>query len=341
MESATNLLQQGLQFGKVYEDTKSLRYGRLMIMTDQDQDGSHIKGLIINFIHHFWPSLLKVGVCVCVKTNPYQTPQRIVESCVNSTPFPTHPQISGFLVEFVTPIVKATKGKQQESFFTLPEYEEWCEANNGAKSWKIKYYKGLGTSTPQEAKEYFAKMDQHMIPFSYSGPEDDLYINMVFSKKKVEERKQWLRDFKAGTFLDHATDQFVLGRGGRGGVHCVSSSLSCVLRLPVIFPTPTTRINYTDFVNKELILFSMSDNERSIPSMVDGFKPGQRKVFFSCLKRKLKDEIKVAQLAGYVSEHSSYHHGEVCIIFFSLGLLCGHPVLQHPALFINHRLAWP
>lgn len=220
-------------------------------------------------------------------------------------------------MEFVTPIVKATKGKQQESFFTLPEYEEWCEANNGAKSWKIKYYKGLGTSTPQEAKEYFAKMDQHMIPFSYSGPEDDLYINMVFSKKKVEERKQWLRDFKAGTFLDHATDQFVLGRGGRG-VSCIVyhrvSRVSSAYQSSS--PPPTTRINYTDFVNKELILFSMSDNERSIPSMVDGFKPGQRKVFFSCLKRKLKDEIKVAQLAGYVSEHSSYHHGEVCIIFF-------------------------
>lgn len=76
MESATNLLQQGLQFGKVYEDTKSLRYGRLMIMTDQDQDGSHIKGLIINFIHHFWPSLLKVGVCVCVLKRTHTKPRK-------------------------------------------------------------------------------------------------------------------------------------------------------------------------------------------------------------------------------------------------------------------------
>merc|ERR1719272_1815983 len=62
----------GLQHGKVYEDTKSLRYGHIMIMADQDHDGSHIKGLFINFIHSMWPSLLKMP---------------------------------GFLLEFITPIV--------------------------------------------------------------------------------------------------------------------------------------------------------------------------------------------------------------------------------------------
>lgn len=236
----------GLQTGKVYEDTSSLRYGHVMIMADQDHDGSHIKGLLINFIHSFWPSLLKVP---------------------------------GFLIEFITPIVKVTKGQTSKSFFTLPEYETWKNENNDGKGWNIKYYKGLGTSTSKEAKEYFSAMDLHRKSFRYDGAEDDQLIDMAFSKKKVEERKVWLNAFQEGTFLDHTAEQ----------------------------------VSYSDFVNKELILFSMADNIRSIPSLLDGFKPSQRKVLFSCFKRKLKKDIKVVQLAGYVSEHSAYHHGEASL----------------------------
>jgi DNA topoisomerase-2 len=125
----------GLQHGKVYTDTKSLRYGHLMVMTDQDHDGSHIKGLIMNFLHHFYPSLLK---------------------------------LPGFLIEFITPIIKATKGKESISFFTMPEYENWRESTN-TKGWKIKYYKGLGTSTAAEAKDYFANIRSHRKEFIWQG----------------------------------------------------------------------------------------------------------------------------------------------------------------------------
>jgi hypothetical protein len=103
---------------------------------------------------------------------------------------------------------------------------------------------GLGTSTPKEAKEYFAHIDKHRLPFTYVNDEDDAGIELAFSKKKVDERKEWLRSFVPGTFLDH--DQ--------------------------------STVRYSDFIHKELILFSMADNVRSIPSVVDGFKPGQRKV---------------------------------------------------------------
>ncbi len=116
--------------GQKYDDVKSLRYGSIMIMTDQDHDGSHIKGLIINFIHHFWPSLLK---------------------------------IDGFLKEFVTPIIKVSKGTENvATFFTIPEYESWAQGRN-MKPFKVKYYKGLGTSTNKEAKEYFGSIDTHQI----------------------------------------------------------------------------------------------------------------------------------------------------------------------------------
>eukprot|EP01033_Poteriospumella_lacustris_P013978 gene13978-9984_t len=140
IQNITKIL--GLTFGKTYDDSSSLRYGHLMIMTDQDHDGSHIKGLLINFLHFYWPSLLR---------------------------------IEGFLQQFITPIVKVSKG-------------------------------------------------------------------------------------------NHA------------------------------------------------------DNERSIAHFMDGMKPSQRKVLFACFKRNLKQEIKVAQLAGYVSEHSAYHHGEASLTQTIIGM---------------------
>ena len=53
--------------------------------------------------------------------------------------------------------------------------------------------------------------------------------------------------------------------------------------------------------------------ERSIPSICDGLKKSLRKILYCCLKRKLYKEVKVAQLAGYVSEHGAYHHGEASL----------------------------
>ncbi|CCG81723.1 DNA topoisomerase 2 [Taphrina deformans PYCC 5710] len=243
----------GLKHGVKYKDAKELRYGHLMIMTDQDHDGSHIKGLIINYLECFYPSLLS---------------------------------IPGFLIEFITPIVRCTKGKEVVSFFTIPEYEAWKEDVQPGKEWKIKYFKGLGTSDTADAKKYFSDLDKHLKEFHTLQDGDQDLISLAFSKHRADDRKEWLRKFVPGTYMDHSM----------------------------------TKIPFKNFINDELILFSMADNIRSIPNVMDGFKPGQRKILFACFKRKLKAEIKVAQLVGYVGEHTAYHHGEQSLSQTIVGL---------------------
>ena len=248
----------GLKHKQIYTDTRGLRYGHLMIMTDQDHDGSHIKGLLINFLQVQFPSLLK---------------------------------LPEFLVEFITPIIKVYKGdpknpSQSRAFFTMPEYYAWRETHAHERGWEHKYYKGLGTSTTEDAQEYFNDLDKHHKEFHTMKDDEPGLIELAFSKKKADERKEWLRQFKPGTFLDHSTK----------------------------------KITYTDFINKELILFSMADNIRSIPSVVDGLKPGQRKVLFTCFKRNLKKDMKVVELAGLISGLTAYQHGDTSLQQTIVGL---------------------
>lgn len=156
----------------------------------------------------------------------------------------------------------------------------------------------MGTSTSKEAKEYFSDMNRHRIKFEYHNVRDDLAIQLAFSKKFIEERKDWLTMYmtsRRARFENNQSEDY-------------------------LYKKNTHTINYTDFVNKELVLFSNLDNERSIPSVMDGLKPGQRKVMFTCFKRNLIKELKVAQLAGSVAEMSAYHHGEQSLMSTIIGL---------------------
>ena len=236
----------GLQHGKVYTSLRELRYGRLMIMTDADLDGSHIKGLVLNMIHHFWPSLLDLG----------------------------------FLVAMVTPVIKAGK----EWFFT----EEAFRARAGRSTTDVKYYKGLGTSTSAEAKEYFKMIDRLTVKFTPDARTGES-MTLAFSKAMADARKGWLVEHMATT-------------------------------PPGVDYGNVKQLTVTDFVHQDLANFSVEDIKRSIPHVADGLKPSQRKVIYACLKRNLVKDAKVAQLSGYVAEHTAYHHGEASLQGTIIGL---------------------
>lgn len=235
----------GLRQGQKYKDIGGLRYGRVMIMADQDHDGSHIKGLIMNLFHTEWPDLM---------------------------------QKSGFLCSLATPLLKASRRGTVLSFYSAGEFERWKESEEGKqRGWTLKYYKGLGTSTPAEAKEWFKKLAE--IKYEWDEKTDEM-LSLAFHKKRTDDRKEWLTGYDSKRTIE-------IGEGAK--------------------------VAYSQFINDELIHFSNADNLRSLPSIMDGLKPSQRKILFGCFKRGLTEEVRVAQLAGYVSEHAAYHHGEASL----------------------------
>jgi DNA topoisomerase-2 len=299
----------GLQQGKKYSSCKELRYGGILILTDQDDDGSHIKGLLINMIQFMWPELiLQDNFIQCLKT----------------------------------PLIKTFKlsdknNSEPKIFYTASEYKTWAESlGDDIKKWsKPKYYKGLGTSTAYEAKETFLDFDRKQINFICADLADDADINseaeaeaeaeaevdnetdsdskssitetnsvnknrlrrvnniitLAFDKKRADDRKRWLSKYDPNDILEAVGD-----------------------------------ISYADFINKELIHFSNANNIRAIPSNIDGFKPGQRKIFFAATKRgRNAKEIKVAQFAGIVATETEYHHGEVSLMETIIGMAQNFP----------------
>lgn len=277
-EEITNLKKIiGLKQGTDYTNDdvfNELRYGHILTLTDQDVDGSHIKGLVMNMFHSLWPSLIKR---------------------------------ENFIQSLNTPIVKAFKGSQEKVFYNLTDYEDWSNSSD-SKGWKTKYYKGLGTSTSSEAKEYFIDIEDKLITYfwqdvdkeikakfspkeesdsdnneendSWITKDDDDALKLAFEKARADDRKDWLMAYDKNRMLDYK-DKI---------------------------------ITYYDFIHSELIHFSNDDLNRSIPSVMDGLKPSQRKVLYGAFLRGLdKEEVKVAQLAGFVSDKAAYHHGEMSL----------------------------
>lgn len=211
----------GLEYGVEYTDVSQLRYSGIMVMADQDVDGSHIKGLVINLFARLWPSLLK---------------------------------LDGFMSEFITPIVKVSRLKLSKvepiAFYTIAEYLEWKqerETDGTLNRWKIKYFKGLGTSTSLEGRGYFAAIDQHRITFTFEEKADFDALDMVFGKDTSSSvknqysnaRKKWLEKYDPDHYIDHKK---LVAERYKGAM----------------------------FVNEELIVFSVASNLRAIPSIMDG-----------------------------------------------------------------------
>lgn len=311
----------GLKHGVEYKSLKDLRYGQICILTDQDVDGYHIKGLIMNFIHKYWPSLIKY---------------------------------EGFITSFPTPYVKASKRKDLCEFYSIPEFQEWKEDNNDGKGWNIKFYKGLGTSTPKEAQGYFKHLENML---TYYCPPEPKKEEKISNKSKKDEKKS--KDSSSGSGSGSSSGSSSGSETEITEKESKKAKLESVIKFEVKtqidtykpkYKDPTKesfsllfdkeradhrkiwmnqhdsksyldtskkkKVAYPDFFNLEMRQHSIYNAERNIPNLMDGLKTGQRKIFYTGVIENIYGEAKemrVAQLGPEVSKKTAYHHGEASL----------------------------
>lgn len=199
-----------------------------------------------------------------------------------------------FLTAMQTPIVRVYHGRNDILFYDEREYRKYVSDNPNKKINK-KYYKGLGASSEIEVLETFG---QKIIEFREDEKTFDT-MNKVFHTKHANQRKSWLEQYDP--------KKVVLKWTGN--------------------QEEIVKLTYSDFLDTELIKFSIADCARSIPSLLDGLKEGHRKVLYVCFSRNLRytgKVLKVAQLAGSVAEKSGYHHGEQNLFNTITGMACSY-----------------
>ena len=238
------------------ESARQLPYRHIVLFTDQDVDGSHIAGLCIQLFMNLVPTLLDV-----------------------------YPD---YIKRFASPILKILSGKYTgTSFYTEAEYKKFLDKNPDAKSAKVKYYKGLGTSTDADAKKYFEHWDENVIVLKNNGAPSKEAVALAFDETKADERRRFLTTtYDENAYIEYSNKETTIER----------------------------------FIYDDLMHFSNADTKRSIPSMIDGLKVSQRKVTYYARKHVTVNEMKVAQMAGSAAQDTQYHHGEVSLANTIIGM---------------------
>lgn len=263
-------LRHGIDYTKD-ENFDQLNYGKIMIMTDADVDGTHIKGLILNFIHHLFPSLLKRN--------------------------------HAFVESMQTPIVKIFSSRNEMTFYTEDDFHNYMAQHTSQKP-RVKYYKGLGTSSDQEVRDTFGKK---VVQFTHNAQCEGT-INKAFHGKFANDRKLWLEAYDPKPIPQY----------------------SCV--------DPVCSMPVDEFIDNDLIKFSIDDCGRSIPNILDGLKNSHRKILYAAFLKPLSasgKSMKVAQFSGYVAEKTNYHHGEQCLQSTIIGMAQDFPGSNNLPLFLR------
>ncbi len=134
-----------------------LRYGKVYITTDADEDGKNIAALLVNFFYQCWPELFD-------------------------------PEKSPFIYVFNTPLIIAIKGKQRKYWYS-EDYDNFDPEKH--KGWEIIRAKGLARLKKEDWKQILEKPEEKAIPIIDDGRLKETLV-LLFDQSKADERKKWI-----------------------------------------------------------------------------------------------------------------------------------------------------
>ena len=299
----------------IQENRNTLRYHRIIVLCDSDDDGKHIQGLIFNLFHSRWKELM---------------------------------QIDGFFYTILTPNIvifsdeKLTK--PIKTFYSLSSFEKWREGSSSREigKWYPKYYKGLGTSTPSETRKWFInpKTQEYSWHNYINQDEEDSILQEILKRndtteiqsipfiddnesvsdtdsddldhlKYIENYKKFFIDFKDVPLADLSLTLAFSKNMANCRKGWISSYLMRKEANNINYSlSEKPFVNYYDFITHQLVEYASSNVIRSIPSIMDGLKPSQRKPLYCSISNRINKQIKVSQLANQTAKETDYHHGE-------------------------------
>lgn len=277
----TNIKQIiGLEQNKDYskpENLNKLNYGGILILTDQDLDGYHIKCLIINFINFYWKELIKNGFCCALQT----------------------------------PILKAFSKRNKKDvicFYNQVDYYDWT-LNNDVNDYSIHYYKGLGSSSDKEVRECFNLFQQNLITYVWN--DDNIEINTCISanSSSISPFVQNVCDYAIDLAFGEMLNATKLSDARKEWLKHYDKNAK-----PKMIDN---KVSIDELINKDLIHFSFENNMRSIPMLYDGLKPSQRKILYTLIHLHLDDEKnkeRVDVLTSKVIALTAYDHGNTSLM---------------------------
>lgn len=193
--------------------------------------------------------------------------------------------LPGFFFEFITPVITVYRKPYvpatalfEKAYYNLNEFKRDCEGD-AFKGKYCKYIKGLAGNTNKDVECYFKAFDRHLIHVDCQPEKTSDHINLAYANGFADARKTWIASVNDESYL----------------------------------PRDSSSITFNDFCEIDLALAGFDTCERSIPAVIDGMKPSQRKViytYFGMSKKQASTSTKVFQITGRVADYASYHHGD-------------------------------